>query len=185
MLREGQKVMRLPLMRMLLAMALFLSGCADIRETYAPPKQRKPLAGPDTTGLKHFVAFSDPDAKLHILRDVGDDTGSGTRWTGQKPTLQFYLREVKNLKVVMDFALADVILKSTGPLTVTYFVNGRQIEKTTYTKGGQVTVEKDVRADWLVKGGVNVLSAELDKIYVAPEDQARLGLLLVRAGFRE
>jgi hypothetical protein len=116
---------------------------------------------------------------------VGDDTGSGTRWTGQKPTLQFYLREVKNLKVVMDFALADVILNSTGPLTVTYFVNGRQIEKTTYTKGGQVTVEKDVPADWLVKGGVNVLSAELDKIYVAPEDHARLGLLLVRAGFRE
>jgi hypothetical protein len=172
-------------MRRVVIAAVLLAGCADIKETYAPPAQRKSLAGPDTSQLKHFIAMTDPAADAHILRDISEATESPWRWTGQKPTLQFYLPEIRHLKFVMVFAFSQETLKQTGPVTITYFVNGRQLDRQMYSKAGEVRFEKEVDSSWLLKDSVNVASAEMDKVYVAPEDGAQLGVTLIRAGFRE
>jgi hypothetical protein len=165
---------------------VLLTACVNQPETYAPPMQRRPLAGPDTSKLKHFVAMNDPAAMEHVLRDVNPALeGQLFRWTGQKPTFQFFLPAIQHLNFVMHFSIHSDTIKQTGPLTVSYFVNGRPLGKVTYDKPGEQHFEKPVDSSWLLKNSVNVASAELDKIYVAPEDGAQLGLTLIRVGFRE
>jgi hypothetical protein len=180
-LRPGQDTV----VRALAIFALLLAGCVKQDETYAPPYQRHPLAGPDTSRLKHFAAMNDPDAPAHFLRDVNERLESGLwRWTGQRPLLRFALpRNTGKLKFVMDFSIPGEVLKQTGPLTVTYFINAHQIDRVTYTAPGEQHFEKAVDPKWLEKDD-NVVSAELSKVFVG-EDGARLGLALVRAGFRE
>ena len=169
----------------LLPLLLAVAGCVKQDELYAPPYQRHPLAGPDTSRLKHFVAMNDPDAPAHFVRDVHERLESGLwRWTGQRPLLRFVLpRTAKRLKFVMDFTIPDEVLKQTGPLTVTYFINTHQIDQATYTTSGERHYEKDVDPQWLAAVD-NVVSAELNKVFVG-DDGAKLGLALIRAGFRE
>ena len=40
------------------------------------------------------------------------------RWTGPRPTLRFVLKRVEGLKLVADYAVPDVTLEKTGPVTV-------------------------------------------------------------------
>ena len=164
---------------------LFFTACVKQDEIYAPPYQRRPLAGPDTSRLKHFIAMNDPDAPAHLVRDVHSELQGGLwRWTGQRPLIRFILpRGAKRLKFIMDFAIPDDVMKQTGPLTVTYFINTHQIDQITYSKPGDQHFEKAVEPGWLADLD-NVASAELSKVFVG-EDGARLGLALVRAGFRE
>jgi hypothetical protein len=168
-----------------ISLLLLLSGCVKQDETYAPPYQRRPLAGPDTSRLKHFVAMNDPDAPAHFLRDVSDQLQGGLwRWTGQRPLLRFVLpKQAKNLKLVIDFTIPGEVTKQTGPITITYFVNTHQIDQVTYPAPGEQHYEKPVDPKWLAEED-NLVSAELSKVFVG-DDGARLGLALTRAGFRE
>lgn len=152
---------------------------------YAPPYQRHPLAGPDTSRIKHFIAMNDPDAPAHLVRDVSEQLQSGFwRWTGQRPLLHFILPTTSHLKLVIDFTIPSNVLEQTGPLTITYFINARQIDRITYDKAGEQHYEKAVDPSWVVAREDTLVSAELSKVFVG-EDGARLGLALVRAGFRE
>ncbi len=172
-------------MRTIALLLVLLAGCVKQGETYAPPYQRRPLAGPDTSRLKHLIAMNDPDAAAHFVRDVQDPLQGGLwRWTGQKPLIRFVLpRQTGKLTFIMDFALPGDVLKQTGPLTVTYFINTHQIDRVTYSLPGEVHFAKPVDPKWLVEQD-NVASAELSKVFVG-EYGAQLGLALIRAGFRE
>jgi len=164
---------------------LLLTGCVKQDETYAPPYQRRPLAGPDTSRLKHFIAMNDPDAPAHFLRDVNDRLESGFwRWTGQRPLIDFALpRHTGKLKLVMDFTIPDPVINQTGPITVTYYINTHRIDQVTYSKAGEQHYEKAVDPQWLADVD-NVVSADLSKVFVG-DDGAKLGLALIRVGFRE
>ncbi len=169
-----------------LILVLACAGCVSIPDSYAPPMQRHGMAGPDNRGLKHFIAMNDAAAPAHFLRDVSPELSDGLwRWTGQKPTLKFSLPSVGHLTLQIDFGIHDLLLKQAGPLTITYFVNGHALDKVTYSKEGQQHFEKAVDETWLVKNGINVVSFELDKVYVAPADGVKFGVTLIRAGFRE
>lgn len=166
------------------ALVLAATSCVNIPDTYAPPMQRKALAGPDTSNLKHFVAMGDEHAADHFLQDVNASLEGGSwRWTGQKPTLRFVLASVRNLRLIMDFSIAGETMKQTGPLTITYWVNGKALDKVRYEKPGEQRFEKAVPEAWLYKNGDNVVTAELDKVYIAEGDGAKLGVTLMRIGF--
>jgi hypothetical protein len=169
-----------------LALAVFAvaaGGCVSIPDTYAPPMQRRALAGPDTSHLKHFVAMGDQYAPDHFLKDVNLSLEGGSwRWTGQAPTLRFVLKSTHNLRLVMDFSISGETMKQTGPVTITYWVNGKVLDKVHYDKPGEQHFEKAVPEEWLYKGD-NIVTAELDKVYIAEADGVKLGFPLVRIGF--
>src|SRR5262245_7901526 len=161
----------------LLAVCLCFPACVSIPDTYAPPMQRKALAGPDTTNLKHFIAMADEHAEEHFLRDVNSALESGAwRWTGQKPTVRFFLKSTRRLRFAMDFGLNGETMKQTGPVTIIFWVNGKVLDKVRYDEPGGKHFEKPVDESWLYKNGDNVVTAELDKVYVAEADGARLGI---------
>lgn len=165
----------------LIALVMAQTACVDIPQTYAPPVQRRPVSGPDRP-VKHFVTLSDRDAAEHILNDVSVEGEGNARWTGQRPSLRFRLGATRNLRLVADYGFAGVTMQETGPVTVIYTVNGRQLDRVTYSQPGEVHYSKPVPSDWL-RVGENVVTLELDKVYVAKQDGARLGVTLSRIGF--
>jgi hypothetical protein len=131
-----------------------------------------------------FVAMSDADADAHIIRDVspGSD-GSPWRWTFQRPELRFWVETATRQKLVADFVIAAATFRETGPVTISFFVNGRLLARQHCPKPGKYHLEKEVPAAWLRTDTFTIVAAEADKLWVSPADGARLGFILSRIGF--
>ena len=169
---------------LLLALTLALAGCVNIPSTYAPPIERKPVTGYGSNALASIVSMNDPNAKAHILKDVSATVESGAwRWVFKRPELRFALAGVKDVKLVMDFAIAKETFDATGPVTISFFVNDRLLEAVRYDQPGNKHFEKPVPAGWLRPDAMTTVAAEIDKLYKSPQDGAELGFILSRAGF--
>ncbi|MGP0074701.1 MAG: hypothetical protein ACLPWF_22545 [Bryobacteraceae bacterium] len=167
----------------LLVSMLLLAGCDRLPESYPPPEQRHPVAGSNPDAM--MVEMSDPDANLHIVKDVYGPSNPSWRWTAQNPTLQLLVLNTDNLKFYADFAIWDDGFKVTGPLEIAYLVNGRLLDKVRYTTPGEKRFEKPVPADWVAPDSDTTLAMSVDKLYVAPRDGVKFGVILVRMGFKQ
>ena len=158
-------------------------ACNRYPESYPPPEQRRELTAAEAGEAKSFVEMNDADAESYFIRDVRGLEANQWRWTGERPTLHFVLDSVENLKFAMDFAVAGAVIEQTGPLTVSFLVNGKLLDRIRYATHGEKHFEKPVDASWLEAGGDTIVSAELDKAWVSPADGVKLGIILKRAGF--
>ncbi len=131
-----------------------------------------------------FVLMSDPRADWYLLRDIGPaEEGDGWRWAGPRPLMRFYLETARNLRFSLDFSIADVTFKETGPLTLSYRINGHPFDKIRYTQSGQHHYEKPVPESLLQSGRENLVEIEPDKVWISKDDGKKLSILLLRAGF--
>ncbi len=170
----------------LLVLALLLAGCVSIPDTYAPPMERRPVTGYDDSSFGGVVSMSDASALAHIVKDISPELESGAwRWTLQRPELRFIVSHTKGVKFVMDLAVAKSTFDSTGPVTISFYVNGRLLDKVRYDQPGDKHFEEPVPPEWLEVDRMNTMAAEIDKLYVSPLDGAKLGFILSRAGFAE
>lgn len=168
----------------LLLVTIASTGCVGIQDTYAPPEQRKPLNVEDPSPLKPFVDMNDAGAPAQFIRDISPALEGGTwRWTQQRPTLMFSIPTGKGWKFAADFTISDLTFAQTGPVTMTITVNGQKLDETLYDKPGYKHFEKPVREDWLRAKAENIVTMEVDKVWVAPTDKATLGFVLTRCGF--
>lgn len=127
--------------------------------------------------------MSDPSADAYIVSGVLPGVQNGAwRWAAQAANLRLHLQETQNWKLVVDLSVADATLKETGPVSISFLVNGREIGRESWEKDGRRRVEKPVPADWLVAGDNSVV-IEADKVWVSPQDGNRLGFILTSAGF--
>lgn len=164
---------------------IFLVGCAAAPD-YPPPLQRQVPSGPLKDPVGRFVNMNDPNAAAYIVRDIQDNVeGTGWRWTHQYPELRFLLDRTKGLRFAMDFAFPELNFKQTGPVTVSFFINGKLLDRIRYTTAGDKHFEKAVPPAWLRTGEYTTFRAEVDPPWIAPTDKARLGFVLHRAGFVE
>lgn len=163
---------------------LLLGGCSRQPDWYAPPVQRKPLTGTEFSGLGHFVAMNDPQADSYIVRDVAKTVEGGTwRWTGPKPELRFFLQAIHGLSLSVDFAIAEITIKDTGPVTLSFFINGHLLDKVRYEEHGNKHFQKPVPPEFLKANADNSVVIEPDKVWISKLDNAQLGFILTRAGF--
>lgn len=170
------------------SLALILTGCAlsacvSQPDIYAPPAQRKPLDREFLTRLQPMLDMDDPNADAHIVTDILKGTPDVPwRWTRKRPEIQLPLKGVSGYKYRIDFAVADETFKETGPVTITFLVNGYTLDSVTYTSPGQKSFAKDVPQSYLKEMSENRLAAEIDKVYTAPSDKQPLGFILLRMG---
>ena len=170
----------------ILVFALGLAGCVSIPDTYAPPMERRPVTGYASNSFGGVVSMSDPSAAAHIVKDISPTLESGAwRWTLQRPELRFAVSRAKDVKLVMDFAVPKSTFDSTGPVTISFYVNDKLLDKVRYDEPGNKHYEKPVPPEWLATDKMNTLAAEIDKLYVSPKDGMKLGFILSRAGFTE
>ena len=131
-----------------------------------------------------MVEMSAPDASWHFVKDIEPgSTGDQWRWTKQNPSLKILATTTQNLKLSVDFTLWDVAFRQTGPLELTFLVNGRTLDKIRYTTPGQKHFEKPIPPEWLTTDVESVVSIAIDKLYIAPEDREKFGFILSRIGF--
>ncbi len=132
-----------------------------------------------------MVEMNDPDASFRISKDIYAQSDPSWRWTAQNPTVQVLLASTENLKYSTDFAIEDGGFKTTGPVQITYLVNGRPLDHVRYTTPGVKHFEKPVPSDWLGTDSDTTVGMSVDKVNVAPRDGAKLGVILLRMGFKQ
>lgn len=163
---------------------MLMSSCAQRPESYPPPPQRRDFTGPDPKPLSNFVSMSQTWADRYIVRDVVTGPPPGpSRWTFVRPELKFVLTDTKNQKLMVNFNVADATFKTTGPLTVTFFVNGQELGQQACGEAGTYHFEAPVPDGWLKAGEPTLVAAQADKLWTSPTDGARLGFLLTDIGF--
>jgi len=132
-----------------------------------------------------FVDMVDPNADAYVVRGINPGApGDVWRWTGPRPELRFFLESVANVDFVADFAIADDTFKDTGPVVVSILINGNLLDKVKCDKPGERHFSKAVPPALLYPNAPNFAALEPDKVWVAPTDKVKLGLLLIRAGFK-
>jgi len=131
-----------------------------------------------------MVDMSAPDASWHVVKDIEPgSTGDLWRWTKQNPSLKILATTTQNLKLSVDFTLWDVAFRQTGPVELTFLVNGRTLDKIRYATPGQKHFEKPIPPEWLTTDVESIVSVAIDKLYIAPEDGEKFGFILSRVGF--
>jgi len=162
----------------------FLSGCANIPDSYAPPVQRKPLDGTEPKPLGHFVNMGDLNATAYIVKDVADVAEAGSwRWARKRPELRFYLETIENLTYKADFSIADMLIRETGPVTISIFVNDHLLATVKSAEAEEKHFEKPVPPKFLRAKAINIVAMEIDKVWVSKTDGTVFGFILSRAGF--
>jgi hypothetical protein len=170
----------------ILSMSSALVGCVKIPSTYAPPMERKPVTGYGANSFGNIVSMSDASAPAHIVKDISPTVESGSwRWAFKRPEMRFAVTRARNVRLSLDLGLAKEAMDATGPVTLSYFVNGRLLEAVRYDQPGNKHYEKPVPADWLRTDAMNTVAIEIDKLFKSPQDGVQLGFILSRAGFIE
>ncbi len=120
----------------------------------------------------------------YILSDINDYVeGISWRWTHQRPRMRFRLPQPDGWKFSVKFGIPASTFKDTGPVTVTFLVQGHVLAKIRYDTPGDRIFEKEVPAEWL-RGSEDVIAgADIDPPWIAPVDKADLGCILHSAGF--
>lgn len=162
------------------------AGCASLPDAFPPPAQRKPLlTTPPSIPFGHFVAMSDPNAGAYLVQGFADASEGSWRWAHDHPVLRFYLPDVPRVKFALDFTITEPTFRETGPVTLTFTLNGRFFDRVRCDQPGRRYYSRDAAPEFLHKNGVNVVAIDPDKVWVSKADGGRLGFILVSAGFVE
>lgn len=131
-----------------------------------------------------MVDVGDPEATSHFVKDVEDGDGSW-RWTAQNPTLKVLAFTQEGLSLSADFTIWETAFAQTGPVQLSFFVNDHLLDKIRYTEAGYKHFEKPVPASWLAVNPENIVAITVDKLYTAPQDGKKFGIILSRIGFEQ
>ena len=169
---------------LLVSLLMSLCACHRLPETYSPPEQRQSVAGEEMVRASMMVNMNDPDAKSHFVKDISPALEGATwRWTAKRPTCKVLLVKTGGLKYLVDFTLWEGNMKQTGPVTVAFFIGDRLLDKVRYEHPGYQHYEIAVNPDWVQTADETIIAAEIDKLYVSPEDGVTLGFILSKMGF--
>ncbi len=129
-----------------------------------------------------MLVMTDDSVEARIVEDISRGHADAWRWTGRHPTLRVRVPAATGLKYRIEFAIADVTLKDTGPVTVTFEVNGQALGRKTYPQAGTQTWEAPVPPQMLHPDEDNTIGASVDKVWTSPQDGSRLGMILSAIG---
>ncbi len=163
---------------------LALAGCGSDGPWFPVPPQHQRLAeGSLPPAIE--VDMASPDASDHIVSGIYPPApGIGWRWTEANPAVWVMLERVDHLRFTADFAIWDDGFKQTGPVTLKFSVNGRVVGMERYTTPGVKHFEAAVPEGWVSPLKRSTAGIAVDKVYEAPTDHKRFGIILVRIGFK-
>ena len=156
--------------------AAFIAGWAG----QAPSKSVRQAHRPSVSWLE----LGDKAVESRLLRGFHRSEGPW-RWTEQVFAVALDPPETQQqVYLEFSFGLAEAHMKQVGSVTLSARVNGLDLGSETYTRHGQYTFLKPVRADAL-KGGRATVEFALDKS-VRPDGPAgpQLGLIAASVAFK-
>jgi hypothetical protein len=149
------------------------------------PPQEEYVAGSDPEPPPAFVKMGDPRSVENIVSDISPNIEGGMfRWTYLKPTMRFRVPASHGQRFLMNFTINDRTFADTGPVTLSVSVNGHFLTAVRCARPSEYLLEQPVPAEWLTIADPVVVTATLDRVWTAPRDGARLGYVLLAAGFK-
>ena len=142
-----------------------------------------PDCAADLMADEPWVKSAGSGAERHFLRGFMPGSDNRWRWTFNKPVMLFHVRKGENTRFVMNFVISPRTFPQTGSQTLTVLVNGKPIGARRYVSVGEQTFDQPVPADLLREDGIALVQTDLDRYYISPDDQQKLGYLFVRGGF--
>ncbi len=128
-----------------------------------------------------FIDMADSDAPAHFIQDL-PMPHNGWVFTGPSPTLRLFALVDTHMKLRVEFSLWDVAFRQTGPVELTFRVNGYDLAKVRYDSPGPKIFEQPVPPERLRVGAESTVSITVDKPWVGA-DGKKFGFILQRAGF--
>ena len=171
------------MLRLSLSLLLVVS-CGRHAGTFPVPEQGALDLGADPGGMASFIQMADPAADDYIVRDIGREPGV-YRWAFRYPELRFRVLPAEGLDFAMELAVPDITFQVTGPVTVTYKLDGKVLGSVHCDHAGKYQVRKHVPAGWIQPNQYTHVTFEADRRWVSPEDGAQLSFLLFNAGFTQ
>lgn len=168
---------------MLIALGMLaLAGCQNMPPPYAPPEQFTFPEQVRNHKVERMVEISDKDSGDYFVADILGKPGDPWAWTGKRPMVKLKPPRTPEVRYVMDLAIAGATFDSTGPVTITFLVNGQALDSIRYTKAGAYHFEKVVPPAWVVEAAEVQAGAEIDKMWTSPDQSSHLGFILTRVG---
>lgn len=131
-----------------------------------------------------MIAMSDPSVDDYIVKDISDTLEAKTwRWTYERPEVRLQLKQVQGQKLEVRFAVADATYKTTGPVTINFFVNNKSVGTMKVTKPGDQVFTKAVPADLLRTDDFTDVAIEAKPFWTSSTDGRHLTVILTQVGF--
>lgn len=129
--------------------------------------------------------MNSPYADRYIVSGVlGGNPSDSWRWANQRAELRFQLLESKRQKMFVRFVIADETFKTTGPVTMRFFLEKHLLGEMRCDSAGERLFETPVAPSIIKVGEPLIIAVEADKVWTST-DNTKLGFLLVSAGFKE
>jgi hypothetical protein len=161
------------------------AGCSRLPETFPPPVQRAALTVPPSTGLGYFVDMRDPNSDTYVVQGIAQRTEAPWRWAYDHPVLRFLVPPAPRLRFLLDFSLPERTFHETGPVTLTFTINGKRFDHARFDTPGQLHYSHLVAPEFLNSQGENRVAIDPQPVWVSKADGGRLGFIISRAGFAE
>jgi hypothetical protein len=129
------------------------------------------------------VRMSDADAGDYIVRDI-DRMPGAWRWASARPELRFRVQQPEGWHFAAQIAIPQVTFRVTGPVTVSYLIDGRKLGAIRCAHPGRFEIDQPVPSAWLDPGRYIHVTFEADRHWVSSEDGAQLSFQLIQAGFQ-
>ena len=119
-----------------------------------------------------------------IVAGIPLGLGAGARrWTTESSAVRCKLPTGGPWNIAMDFIVTGITLQKTGPITITFTVDGKEVQSLRCDHPGERQFRAPLPANLAAAGKELVLQASIDKPYIAPEDGSKLGVLVSAMGF--
>jgi len=165
--------------------AVVCAGCSSLPDSFPPPPQRAALIVPPAAGLGYFVDMRDPNSSAYVVQGIAERTEVPWRWAYEHPVLRFQVPDAGRLKFTLDFSLPERTFRETGPVTLTFTMNGRLFDRARFDTPGQLHYSHPVAAEFLNRRGENLVAIDPQPVWVSKADGGKLGFIISRAGFAE
>jgi hypothetical protein len=170
-------------MRRWLFLAMLLSACTPLPESYPVPEQRSSKDGPEPEPLGAFVSFSDARSPDYVVSGFLPTAPEQTwRWASESPAVRVRVSTKAGLRLRANFAFPDESHKPLLPITVKYFLNDKLLDTVVYRQTGLLEFRKPVPPEWLVTEADNLIRFEISPVYVAKADGVKLSMIVSELG---
>ena len=127
----------------------------------------------------------DPNSDAYVVSGIAERTEVPWRWTFEHPVLRFLVPETGRLRFTLDFSLPERTFRETGPVTLTFTINGRLFDRARFDTPGQLHYSHPVAPELLNLHGENRVAIDPNPVWVSKADGGKLGFIISRVGFAE
>lgn len=168
----------------LLVALLTLTACSSEPAFQPIPPQAPDVQASDPPAVPCFFSMTEPRADRAIVHGIPLGLGAGPqRWTADRAAVRCTLPSAGPWLAAMDLYAAEATLRDTGPITLSFTANGREIGRLRCANPGPAQFRAPLPSGLATAGAALILEVSIDKPWISPGDGAKLGVLVAAMGF--